>query len=446
MAHFTRRGFFGGVKHVEFLLDGADLVNRQWTGSDAAVDNRQTFSAREHLEHELLRRIDDHSHWQRVDPLTVVKFTTTEPAGLSTERPSVEALRVAADELIEQGDTWGQLLNLAAARHGDASKVSALEVELARACADRFLADASRVLERLEGRIEWTSGLPEGVVLGDQEPGAFQKRAVQEALDVLKRSALSRRARRWSLGVTTEADAHVDDHLEALLALHPPRLTHVSLGHSGHQLSWTVIPDPASLAVFEHLTSVRLRGGLGVLERLELPRLTDFALETGSMKRASLATIAAARWPVLERLELSFGSYQPDYSAADIEALLSRLEAPRLHHLGLLACETVQEVIPLLARWPRLRSIRSLDLSKGGLQRSDVKALSEHWPAFAHLERFDLSDNMLAATGNDWLAGRRLPVDVECGQVLRAVCPSVVLEPQRSEDESDGERFASVGE
>lgn len=446
MAHFTRRGFFGAEQHVELLLDGEDLVTRTWKAGEPPRERRTKLPWPGVRRRELLELVDRHATWQRVDPLPAVTPSLGEPAKLQAPLTRDE-LQVAMDELIERGDPWAALLGLAGARDGDERRLSALEVELERLCTQRFLPDAARVLEALGARVEWTQGVPDTVVLGDWEAPLARRPNAQQALAELGRSTLAARAQRWLVGVNTdEFPASSDEHLEALLSLRPPCVRHVSLGHSDHQLSWTGLHDPAPLAVFEHLTSVRLRGGPGQLEQLALPRLTAFTLETGSLSAATLATIAAAPWPRLERLEVWFGSYNSEVTATHVEAFLKRLEAPALRHLGLRACTMAHEVVPLLARWPQLRALSSVDLSMGGLQRDDVEALRDAWPAFNHLARFDLSDNQLGPVENTSRTPHPLTCVPQLAERLRAACPTVVLDPQRSEDDSDGQRYASIGE
>lgn len=436
MAHFRKRGFFGGLKNVEVLLEGDELITRRWSGAEPRHEQRRRHPWALDRRVAFFSAIDAHREWERVDPLPAGTF-----CDLSLEaEPTPEALSVFADQLSERGDPWGQLVQLALLRRGDEGAKSALEFELERLCVERFLPGAQQVLAHLNGSVEWVDGLPRGVVLGDWRH--FDTRAMQHALGELTRAPLARAATHWTLGVLTgDGDAVVDEHLDALQAIAPPA-SHLQLGITSHQLSWIELPQPSRLDAFPRLTSVRVRGGIGTLEPFALPGLTEFSVETGSLQPATLEAIAAAPWPQLERLDVSFGSYESTVTIAETETFLARLEAPKLRHLGLRACEFPHELIPVLAKWPPLARLTSLDLSRGGLQPADVLALEPHWPAFAHLTRFDLSDNMVARAGPN----RAVHLDADAAARLARHCPAVTLGFQRDENEVDGARFATLGE
>ena len=74
------------------------------------------------------------------------------------------------------------------------------------------------------------------------------------------------------------------------------------------------------------LRTLLLRGGEITLDdEIDLPNLTHFTVETGGLDKASLRSIATARWPKLASLEIWFGdpNYGADGSLADIQEILA---------------------------------------------------------------------------------------------------------------------------
>lgn len=266
---------------------------------------------------------------------------------------------------------------------------------------------------------------------------------------MLKSARLMQHVDAIHLGIDTRpaqasgADANSEALVEWLLSVTGLRVSELFLGDSDQQLSWTELPPVGRLAELPSLRSLRVRGGNGTLEGLNLPRLTSFSIETGGLRQEALMQIATASWPELHSLEVWFGD--PNYGLtcgpAEVEAFLSKLEAPKLMQLALRNCAFAHEVIPLVTRWPGLKHLKALDLSMGGLQPGDVPMLLSHAPSFAHLERIDLSDNMLATE-------RALPrrPSVQSNHLGLEALGAVVIGEQRHHAEMDGERYASVGE
>jgi uncharacterized protein (TIGR02996 family) len=198
------------------------------------------------------------------------------------------------------------------------------------------------------------------------------------------------------------------------------------------ELSWAPMGNLARYwKALPSLEVLHLRSGAGgVLGELELPRLKTFIRESGGLSASELASIVGARWPELERLEVWTGS--SNYGAeATVDMLLPVLEGaslPKLTRLGLVNSELAPALIPILASSRLLPRLRVLDLSRGVLTDSDVDALVGHAAAFQHLERLDLSENLLAA---------------RVAEVQR-VFPRAHLGEQREGD--DEERYVAVGE
>lgn len=200
----------------------------------------------------------------------------------------------------------------------------------------------------------------------------------------------------------------------------------------------TRIPRSESIQALRELT---LRGGQVYFEgEIDLPALVSFTVESGSLVAEDLRTIAAARWPALEHLEIWFGD--PNYGAsggvADIAPILEARGLPKLRSLGLRNCPFADELVQALASAPVLPQLHSLDLSMGNLGDRGVAAMLSMKDRFAHLASLNLEDNAL--TDASWPAARALAKQVTFGNDHH---------PERALPRDPSERyrrFVSVGE
>jgi hypothetical protein len=177
------------------------------------------------------------------------------------------------------------------------------------------------------------------------------------------------------------------------------------------EISWTAFGDFSpywpQLPALEELVIESGEGG--TLGDLALPNLKKLVRISGGLGEDEIRSIMNATLPKLEHLEIWFGDR--NYGAAGkVEHLAPFLQsrAPKsLTHLGIVNCEFVPDVIEPLARSPLLAQLKTLDLSKGTLMDEDVDVLLQHADAFHHLDRLDLTDNLLVRRGPEIYA--RLP-------------------------------------
>ncbi|MDQ3334525.1 MAG: hypothetical protein M4D80_05150 [Myxococcota bacterium] len=236
----------------------------------------------------------------------------------------------------------------------------------------------------------------------------------------------------WGPIMRAIVDAPVAPHLRALRFDDYTR--------DDQEISWTAFGD-LSFA-WPHLPALELlhirAGGGGTLGELVLPALRTFIFESGGTGQAELDSIAKARWPALEHLEVWFGSnnYGAAGTVSSLEAILEN-DLPNLAHLGVVNCQFIDDVIPALVGSTRLAQLHSLDLSKSVMHRLATDALVQNAKAFRHLASIDLSQNLLA------------PEHVEA---IRAVLDNVIIDNQREydvdegDDEADFPRYVAVGE
>ncbi len=225
-------------------------------------------------------------------------------------------------------------------------------------------------------------------------------------------------------------EMHYDDVVAALLELELPCLRALAIGPNEYQLSWTHLDASGLAAHFPRLESLELGGGDITIGSLDLPELRRFAIRTGSLVCANLDELGRARWPMLEDLEIWFGSSEygaDEFSGADLAALLGGRGMPNLRRLGLMNAEFTDELCALLVGAPIVADLVELDLSMGTMSDVGAARLAGAASQLAHLARISIADNCVSEAACDEL--RRLLPSVEVG---------------RQKDAED--RYVSVGE
>jgi hypothetical protein len=175
---------------------------------------------------------------------------------------------------------------------------------------------------------------------------------------------------------------------------------------------------------FPHLTHLELTGSVtNEPGALQLPVLKELVVRASEIDSATLDAITGSELPKLERLTVSFGgnaycvlddiigedddtfsaseldmldvqSISGAAAGAGLESFLAALPH-RLRHLGLQSLVFDDTMIGVIAAWPGLAKLASLDLSGGTL--SAFEALVRAKKAFSHLTTLDLSRNLLEA-------------------------------------------------
>jgi len=136
---------------------------------------------------------------------------------------------------------------------------------------------------------------------------------------------------------------------------------------------------------------------------LALPAARRVRLQTINMTGATMASVARAPWPVLERLELRLCSRTgwTDADFVDVKPLLRRDDMPALTHLRLRGAPFAGAILRELTTAPLARQLQVLDLSAGTVSMPDLDALVKHAGAFPQLRELWLP--------YDAMTGRRRP-------------------------------------
>ena len=148
------------------------------------------------------------------------------------------------------------------------------------------------------------------------------------------------------------------------------------------------------------------------LERLHIKGSTDLTLSTlplqhqhlkaltiecGGLPKSIIETIATAKLPELEYLQLYIGAehYGFDGALDDLRPFMQKGLFPKLKYLGLVDSEIANEIAIEIANAPVLAQLETLDLSLGTLSDEGGQALLNS-SAIARLKKLDLHYHYLS--------------------------------------------------
>ena len=204
-----------------------------------------------------------------------------------------------------------------------------------------------------------------------------------------------------------------------------------NFGYDDYMLHYVEVGDLSPVRDLPRLEALHVRGEPTAWRDLALPQLRRLVRETCRLTRDELAQIYAMPWPELAHLDLWFGSreYGVDVELGDLAPILDGRAFPRLGHLGIVNCDLLEELIPVLARSHLLPRLYSLDLSMGTLAVAGVEQLVAHAQHFRHLAAIELADNYL---------------DRDDAERLTAVLDNVVVGAQRVlDDDEEAQRYVA---
>jgi uncharacterized protein (TIGR02996 family) len=357
---------------------------------------------------------------------------------------NADAYLVYGDWLQRQGDPRGELIALQhAALQASGDEAANLKKQIARhlkSFKDALLGDLADALDEEELKVEWHLGFIRTARVGQKDYDS--DRDIAELVKELLAHPSARFIRGLTIGM-----AHFDDEndyadvieglTEALTGLGGSKtLQDLFIGDFEYpddtEISWSHLHDLSPvLKLLPNLRSLRLRGGSAELGNIDLPELREFTVETGGLPLSALKSIAAAKWPKLERLEVWFGqdNYGGEGGLEDIQPILDGKGLPNLKALGLCNAEFVDELCKVLPKAKVLPRLERLDLSQGTMSDEGARILAESAAAFAHLKHLDFTRNTLTGEGE---------------RAVAKLCPSVSAGNQREYDEDY--RYSAVGE
>ncbi|MFT3693076.1 MAG: hypothetical protein QM831_08035 [Kofleriaceae bacterium] len=343
------------------------------------------------------------------------------------------AYTVYADWLLANGDARGELIVRAIQdRDPDAYLAEHREELLGR-------------FATFDGTLEltWRNGFVKSATMGwEIFSGEDEDDTSASQLEAFLRLDVCALIDELNLGPTAHEDELMLDELAgAIDAVKPIGLTKLYLGDIDN---WDISGTYSRLPHNDSLPAIRevtIHGGnLDLGAQIDLPLCQKFAVQSGQLAAGDLKTIAAAKLPAVEHLEIWFGD--PNYGATggvdDIAPLFQRTDFPKLTSLGLMNCAFADALVAHLADTPMLRQLRRLDLSMGNLSNAGIAAMGAKRDRFRHLEFMNLDDNALTEASREQATG---------------LAAGVIFGPEQSPDRAvpraEGQRywrFVSVGE
>lgn len=304
---------------------------------------------------------------------------------------------VYADWLQAEGDMRGELIT----RHhrGSADEFHAFVNDhldqLFGDCADEILGGGQ--IPELE--LEWRHGFVVGATLSSVNA----ERAVNlgEVVKKLLPLPVCRFIRRLSFGLNhgvTLYGENTNDYASVVNALiTQPRLARIERLEFGVQEPEIDEdygePEPLHAwgdlsALWPHVPQLRellVKGSEGILGELVLPELRSVSLVLEVAEDAEVfSEVLAAKWPKLERFELSTGAFE-------LEPLLHVLSTLPLEHLGLPNTHELGPLLEALVKSPVLKGLEVLDLHHSTLRGPTFEWLVANLRSFSHLKRLDLT-------------------------------------------------------
>lgn len=357
---------------------------------------------------------------------------------------NADAYLVYGDWLQRQGDPRGELIALQHAAMGasgdEAAKLKKQVAALLKKSQGTLLGDLADAVDEEELTVEWHLGFIRTARVGQKDYDS--ERDVGELVKELLAHPSARFLRGLTVGMAHYDDENdysgvVESLTEALTELGGSKtLQSLFIGDFEYpddtEISWSHIHDVSAFyKLMPNLRSLRLRGASAELGNIDLPELREFSIETGGLPLSAVKSIASAKWPKLERLEVWFGSdnYGAEGGVDDIQPILDGKGLPNLKSLGLCNAEFVDELCKLLPKAKVLPQLEKLDLSRGTMSDEGARILAENAAAFAHLKGMDLTENTLTDDG---------------ARLVAKLCPNVSTGNQREYDEEY--RYAAVGE
>lgn len=376
------------------------------------------------------------------DAPPVAKSNPELEAKIDADPEDLHAYEVYADWLQAAGDARGELiaLQLALAKESDTKLLGRQKTLLDGESDEFFYGDLNELLPD-GARVTWRYGFWDTVrvSLGYDEADDVD---IGKILAATMRHPSGRFLRGLTVGMFNhEGENHYPVVTSALAKAGPkPSLRSLFLGDFEYpdetEISWAEVGDVSKVwALYPNLEKLELQGAAIALGKIDAPKLKSLILRTGGLPTAALKSVAAAKLPSLEHLEIWLGddNYGGDSTFEDFAPLLSEGRFPALRHLGVVNCAYVGKVVAVLARTGLLAQLKSLDLSKGTLVDSEASVIEAEKIAFSHLASLDLSENILTDEGAQKLAG---------------VCEKVDISGQRAGDmdEDEDSRYVAVGE
>ncbi len=327
---------------------------------------------------------------------------------LMADPSSLENFLVYADWLQTKNDPRGEWIAVQCAREKKSTpELERREKEIVVAHGDLLLGPlaAFGTKEGSETALEmsWKRGFIRRASIGfDPDEEHHDPEKTLRAFFALPAAILLEKLEIGPMPVDDEFVMQFQEAIDVLVkGPNPPHLDGLYIGHRGRwDVSQTNVGRVAKLwKAMPDLRELGLEGGAAELGIIVAPKLQSFAFRC-AITPENVTSISTAKWPLLERLEVWFGSphYGATYSVTDMMTV-AESAPPTVKHLKLMNSLFTDELIPLLVKWKGLAGLETLDLSLGCLSDAGAEVLAKNAKAFSHLKVLNLSRSCLTDKG-----------------------------------------------
>lgn len=313
---------------------------------------------------------------------------------------------VLADQLQSKGDPRGELIAL---QHAGAGKSAA--GAKARAAANKLLAKHADVFlgplaAYPEGK--WMMGFGVSWRFGFIEKAEIDYRTADgkttyDAVTAIG-ELLAHPSARFLRELVVHAVSEDNDYrpvVELITAAKRPTLDRLAIESEN---SSTIGDVSALWTSCPNLGELRLVGNEIVLGRIKAPKLRVFSIDDRLLSKAAVASIGAAKWPLLESLTLRADSENPRFTAAELLPILTGRGLANLKELGIVELRDADAMCEALAASKLGAQIEHLNLAVNGwMTDKGALALAARKGGWPKLGVIDLIESSLEKPGRDAL-------------------------------------------
>ena len=209
------------------------------------------------------------------------------------------------------------------------------------------------------------------------------------------------------------------------------RLTIGDFDRDESEISWVHVGNVNRLwKTLTALETLTLRGADIDLGTPKSDTLRWLVMETGGLPRQAGESLARAKLPALEHLEVWFGSpyYGANCSVQQVRGILANASFAKLEYLGLRNADFADDIASEVARADLPAGLETLDLSMGTMTDKGAKALIKAKDKLKGLKRLNLDDNGISA---------------KLCERLKKALPNASTNSQKSGEDAN---YVSVGE
>jgi hypothetical protein len=167
----------------------------------------------------------------------------------------------------------------------------------------------------------------------------------------------------------------------------PVTLRALALGGEGDDArTGKIAPLAKAFPLLQRLTLFGDKHELG--KNVSWPELRELTIGGEGLTKSVIKALLASRMSKLERLTL-WPSLE--LTEKDLAPLLASEAFPSLKHLGLIGCDFLDELVPMLGKSKLFAQLDSLELTKGEVEADAFASVN-----FSHLKELKLDDKALA--------------------------------------------------